>query len=87
MSRQKGPPLPDLPMPEHPGPPWLENKGRRPTNLKGRVRVFLRKGIEPIYADAINKMAPPGWGADTTRWTLTGDPHDVAYYIPLGGNS
>jgi hypothetical protein len=28
--------------------------------------------------------APPGWGADKTRWTLSGDPFDVAWFKLIG---
>lgn len=65
-----------------PGPKWRENTGKAATRSK-RVRVFLASGHEPVYDDNWNPMAPPGWATDTTRWTLTGSPFDVAWYLPL----
>ncbi len=70
-------------MPESPGDGWIENAGQRPDKVSKRIRVFLRKGVEPRYADAIDKMAAPGWASDTTRWSLKNDPHDVAWWRPL----
>lgn len=67
---------------ESPGEGWIKNDGRRPEGMK-RVRVWLRKGAEPTYADVLNAMAPPGWDPKTTRWTLRNDPHDVIWYLPL----
>lgn len=55
------------------------NPGYQPAESAGkRVRVKLANGemgtVDP------NPMSPPGWAADTTRWTLTGSPFDVADY-------
>lgn len=71
------------PLPECPGPGWIRNTGARPDIEAARVRVLLWKGVEPSYADELNPMAPPGWATDTTRWSLTGSPFDVAWYLPL----
>lgn len=60
----------------------MPNPGHLPEEAIGkRVRVLLAKGklgdCDP------NPMSPPGWAADGQggcRWTLTGDPHDIAEY-------
>ena len=57
--------------------------GRRPEGDFKRVRVLLRHGGEPAYSDALTPTAPPGWAVDTTRWSLLGDPYDVAWFLPL----
>jgi hypothetical protein len=66
---------------ESPGKGWVKNSGRRPRAK--RVRVVLANGLEPAYDSQWNPMSPTGWLSETTRWTLTGDPFDVAWYRPL----
>jgi hypothetical protein len=62
---------------------WRENTGDPPKRVK-RVRVVLAgSGREPVYDNLWNAMSPPGWAAFTTRWSLTGHPFDVAWYLPL----
>lgn len=68
--------------PESPGPGWIENTGTKPEGFE-RTRIFFRKGSEPHYDDRWNPMSKPGWGVETTRWSLRNDPHDVAWYLPL----
>lgn len=68
--------------PDSPGDGWLRNSGTKPDRWT-RVRVFLMKGTEPTYDDRWNPMSKPGWAVDSTRWTLTNQPHDVAWYLPL----
>lgn len=58
-------------------------RGRMPDEARGkRVIVTLANGrlcgVEPVTA-----VSPPGWAADTTRWTKTGSPWDVASYEVL----
>jgi hypothetical protein len=84
MSALVSPPQPSIgDLPQRPGPEWQRNCGHRPSDNLKRIRVLLRRGDEPQYADELNPMAPPGWAADTTRWSLTGSPFDVAWYLPL----
>jgi hypothetical protein len=68
-----------VPRPEGAG--WQANTGRTPNGAAKRVRVVLRTGREPNYDG--NAMSPPGWAVDTTRWSITGHPYDVAWYLPL----
>lgn len=61
----------------------LLNPGHCPDHARGkRVRVRLAHGA--IGASDNDPTKPPGWAADTTRWTLTGDRHDVAEYEVIG---
>lgn len=61
---------------------WFANPGRQPDGSKGRrVRVRLAgTGEEPVYDNQFSQTSPPGWAADTTRWSRTGQPHDVKEY-------
>jgi hypothetical protein len=62
---------------------WKPNPGKQPPGLKGkRIAVRLACGSEPDPAPIANAV-PPGWAADTTRWSITGQPHDVAEYRVL----
>lgn len=68
---------------------WIANTGSRPGRTKDkRVRVILERDrqamVEPIYDNSWNPMSPPGWAADTTRWTIKGEPFDVAFYQVIG---
>lgn len=58
------------------------NPGYCPAEAAGkRVRLWLAHG--GIAACDDNPMSPPGWAADGRggcRWTLTGAPHDIAFY-------
>lgn len=58
------------------------NPGRLPPEAEGkRVRVVLAHGAPGRCDD--NPMSPPGWAADGRngcRWSLTGRPHDIAFY-------
>lgn len=74
---------PPLSMPDCPGAGWQRNLGSRPEGELKRIRVVLRHAREPVYDDRWNAMAPPGWSAETTRWSLTGSPFDVGRYLPL----
>ena len=60
----------------------MRNPGHLPEGAEGRrVRVVLANG-RPGRSDD-NPMSPPGWAADGRggcRWTLLGDPFDIAYY-------
>lgn len=61
------------------------NTGVCPEEAKGkRVRVVLEKDretmTEPVYADATNATASPGWAADSAKWAKTGGPFDIAFY-------
>jgi hypothetical protein len=58
---------------------WRENTGT-PPKCK-RVRVVLAWGREPKYDE--NPMSAAGWAVDTTRWSLLGEPWDVAWFLPL----
>lgn len=61
---------------------WRENPGHQPPASKGkRVRVKLAHGREGSYDP--NEMSPPGWAADTTRWSFTDSVYDVTHYIIL----
>lgn len=59
------------------------NTGRCPPEARGkRVVVTLRNG-SIAGREPVTSVSPPGWAADTTRWTLTDDPHDVVAYEVL----
>lgn len=59
------------------------NPGYLPREAKGkRVRVELANGR--MGSTDNNPMSPPGWAADTTRWTLLGHPHDVRNFEVIG---
>lgn len=59
---------------------WRPNPGRLPDGAKGkRIAVRLANGSAPDPAP-ISNAVPPGWAADTTRWSITGAPHDVREY-------
>jgi hypothetical protein len=56
------------------------NLGSLPPEAIGkRVRVQLANG-RVCGTEPVNSDSPIGWRADTTRWSLTGRPHDVAAY-------
>jgi hypothetical protein len=61
------------------------NPGYCPPEAAGkRVRVVLAKDAEtmrqPTYDNHWNPMSKPGWAADTSRWSRTGEPHDIAFF-------
>lgn len=51
------------------------NPGKCPPEARGR-RVIVKL--------ASGKLAKGDWAADTTRWTITGSPFDVANWKILG---
>lgn len=56
------------------------NPGRQPAETKGkRVRVWLANGS--LARDS--RADKPGWEADQSRWTITGDVADIAFYEVL----
>lgn len=70
-------------MNECPGDGWFQNLGQQPSGTKGkRVVVVLRNGNR-CGEKPVSAATPPGWTADTTRWTLTGDPFDVEWFKVL----
>lgn len=70
-----------------PGPEWQANPGRQPERTKHkRVAVVLADGREPAAAP-VTPVSPPGWAADTVRWSLTGFAFDVAWFKILGGRT
>lgn len=75
-------PLPEI---EQPGPKWRKNDGKQPRGTRGkRVRVVLTNGIASV--DSIAPGAAAGWAADGKggcRWTLTGHPFDIAWFLVL----
>lgn len=55
------------------------NPGRCPDQAIGkRVRVQLAHGGIGRCDDS--PTSKPGWAANDCRWTLTGQPHDIAAY-------
>lgn len=67
---------------EGPDPVWKPNPGYQPRETVGkRVRVLMAHGAEGSYDP--NPITAPGWGADKTRWTLTGSMFDVASYAVI----
>lgn len=74
-------------VPAQPGPQWRRNLGAPPEGRFKRVRVVLRHGREPQYADELNAMAPPGWSVETTRWSLHGGQFDVTWFLPIGSDA
>lgn len=64
--------------PEHPGKQWAPNEGEQPKRTRGkRVHVILANGM---HSKPMGGTAPPGWAADTSRWTVTGHPFDIAWW-------
>jgi hypothetical protein len=64
---------------------WIPDAGSRPRGSKDkRVRVILERDREameePVYDSKWNPMSPEGWVAETTRFSITGEPFDVAFY-------
>lgn len=70
-------------MNEAPGPEWGHNNtGKMPGRAKGRrVKVAFANGNQA--KEEGTTTAPPGWAADTTRWSITGSPFDVEWYRVL----
>jgi hypothetical protein len=70
---------------EQPGPDWHPNTGRQPERAKGRrIAVVLANGSAPPETP-VTPVSPPGWAADSTRWSLTGSAFDIAWYRIIGG--
>lgn len=69
---------------DSPGKGWKRNlEGRQPPSTKGkRVAVILANGSRA--EGQLSPTAPPGWQSDTTRWTITDSPFDVAWWKNLG---
>lgn len=60
------------------------NHGYIPAEAVGkRVVIELRNG-RVCGRDPVSSATPPGWAADTSRWSLTGDDWDIVGYEVLG---
>lgn len=58
------------------------NPGHLPAHATGkRVRVRLANGS--IGAEDPRSDTPPGWPANSCRWSITGHPFDIAEYEVL----
>lgn len=59
------------------------NRGVIPSGAVGkRVIVKLRNG-HICGRDPVTSVTPAGWAADTSRWSLTGEPFDIIEYEVL----
>lgn len=65
------------------------NPGKCPPEAKGkRVNVILANGNPSKTYSDIDPMLKPGWAADGKngcRWSITGEPWDIAMYEVIGG--
>ena len=60
------------------------NHGYVPAEAVGkRVVVELRNG-RICGREPVTTVTPAGWAADTSRWSLTGEPFDIIGYEVLG---
>lgn len=66
--------------PDSPGEGWIRNDGNPPSCV--RVLVLLRNGNRPYDVTETRPDCKPGWAVETSRWSLTGDPFDIAWYKP-----
>jgi hypothetical protein len=58
----------------------IPNPGHLPPEAEGkRVIVQLAEG-STCGREPVSPTAPRGWAAESTRWTLTGHPFDIAFY-------
>lgn len=55
------------------------NPGHLPAEAIGK-RVFVRLAHGRMGACDPKPESKPGWAADTTRWSITGSPFDVAEF-------
>lgn len=55
------------------------NPGRQPLETAGK-RVIVRLAHGRLGSCDPKPETKPGWAADTTRWTKTGSPFDVAEF-------
>ncbi len=59
------------------------NRGTIPAEAVGkRVVVTLRNG-RVCGQEPVTTVTPAGWAADTSRWSLTGEPFDIVSYEVL----
>lgn len=65
-----------------PGKGWEPNPGRQPEHTRGkRIAVVLANGEEAKPEGT--PTAPPGWGADKSRWSRTRSPFDIEWFRVL----
>jgi hypothetical protein len=63
-----------------------QNTGHMPADAKGkRIRGVLRNGMRFGFGSLAEEGSPPGWPADSTRWSIEpAHPFDIVEWELIG---
>lgn len=64
-------------------PGMTRNTGRQPDATKGKRVVVLLANGRTAGEQPVTATSPLGWAADTARWSLKGEPCDIAAWRVL----